>query len=383
VLRTPTLTAMKTRILTAGLVCCALLANAASAQTKKGGTAPASKDAPKAAAPKSPADILRDDFNKARNEQGGKFDQARFDKVIKPGVAFLQQFPTNGNAPAVVRDLVTWMDTVKMDRKTQGALRVAYLSQLKYVLLNERYKEDLSEDAKAALSALDVAVADADIREAPTKAAIGELRDKLNAFTEMPKAARFLPDREISYYQIVNGIEGPERGEAHLKKLIEHKEKGVQDVAKRELNLFELRRNPVDWKLTGIDGKAFDFAANRGKIIAIYFWSTGNRDIAKNLDMLQQVQSDNRKKGVELVTVSYDKAEDREKLTKFIKENGVKALVHFDGTGNKNEFGTKLNYGTPPKLAVFGQKGTLEFYDLQPNQFERAVKTLLEPPKKK
>src|SRR6185436_1514473 len=102
----------------------------------------------------------------------------------------------------------------------------------------------------------------------------------INALNEMPKAIRFLPDREISYYQIVNVIEGPERGEAQLRKLTEHKDKGVADAGRRELNLVELRKDPVTWKLTGIDGKEFDFAQNRGKIIAIYFWSTGNRDIA-------------------------------------------------------------------------------------------------------
>jgi peroxiredoxin len=379
---------MKHRPLIAALICCTLIVSVASAQKRpKGGSAmpkEAPKEAtPKATGPKSPADQARDEFNKVRNEQGGKFDQARFDKVIKPGVAFLEQYPTNGNAPAVVRDLVGWIDTVKMDRKTDGASRTAFLSQLKYVLLNERYKEGLSEDAKAALGALDVAAADAELRENPSRPALAELREKINAFAEMPKSSRFLPDREISYYQIVNVLEGPQRGEAHLTKLTQHADKGVADTARRELNLVELRRDPVVWKLKGIDGKEFDFAQNRGKIIAIYFWSTANRDIAKNLDTIHQVQSDYRKKGVELVTVSYDKAEDREKLDKFLKENRFTFPVHFDGTGNKNEFGAKLNYTSAPKLAVFDQKGVLAYYDLQPNQFEPAVKKLLEPPPKK
>src|SRR4051812_2688999 len=197
------------RPLLAALICCTLASFASAQKRSKGGSTSMPKEAPKeatpkATGPKSPADQARDEFNKARNEQGGKFDQARFDKVIKPGVAFLEQYPTNGNAPAVVRDLVGWIDTVKMDRKTDGASRTAFLSQLKYVLLNERYKEGLSDDAKAALGALDVAAADAELRETPSRPALAELREKINAFAEMPKTSRFLPDREISYYQIVN-----------------------------------------------------------------------------------------------------------------------------------------------------------------------------------
>jgi peroxiredoxin len=183
--------------------------------------------------------------------------------------------------------------------------------------------------------------------------------------------------------QILSVLFGPERSEAHLQKLTENKDKGVADMAKRELNLVALRKEPVNWKIKGLDGKEFDFAQNRGKIIALYFWSTTNRDAAKTVEMLKMVQSDYRKKGLELVTVSYDKAEDREKLEKFIKENGIKFPVAFDGTGNKNEFGTKLNFTSSPKLAVFDQKGVLVYHDLPANQLEGATKKLLEAPKKK
>lgn len=362
---------MKTSPLIAALICCCTLATTLLAQ------------APKAPPAKSPADLARDEFNKVRNEQGGKFDQARFDKVIKAGLKYLEENPTHWGTPEAIKNLVGWTDTVKMDRKTSSALRMAYVSQLKFTLLNEKAKENLNEDAKAALAALDVAAVDAELRESTSPGSIvNDLREKLNELTATPKAGRYLADREFSYFQILTALKGADAGEAHLKKLADHKEKGVADMAKRELNLIELRKEPVNWKLTGIDGKEFDFAANRGKVVAMYFWSSTNKDIGKQLDQMQMVHSSYRKKGVELVTVSYDKAEDREKLQKFMKENGVKCFVHFDGTGSKNEFGSKLNVSTP-RLALFDQKGTLKYHDLQAGQFEPAVKQMLEPPKKK
>jgi peroxiredoxin len=365
---------MKTSPLIAALVCCCALTTAILAQAPKA----------KTPAPKTPADLARDEFNKVRNDQGKNFDQARFDKVIQAGIKYLEEFPTQRDAPDVVRNLVGWPDTVKMDPKTSGAMRMAYVSQLKFTLLNEKAKESLNEDAKAALAALDVAAFDVELRGASQPGSmLNDLREKINELTTTPKAGRYLADRELSYFQVVKALRGPDAGETQLKKLTEHKEKSVADMAKRELNILELQKDPVNWKLKGIDGKEFDFAANRGKVVAMYFWTSSNKDIGKNLDQLQMVHSSYRKKGVELVTVSYDKAEDREKLQKFMKENGVKCFVHFDGTGNKNEFGSKLNLTSTPKLTIFDQKGTLKYTDLQANQFEGAVKQLTEPPKKK
>jgi peroxiredoxin len=366
---------MKTRLLTLVAASCLALVAAAHAQAPKSG-----KTAP---APRSPADLARDEFNKARNEQGGKFDPARFQRVIAPGIAFLQQYPTNTNANAVIRDIVGWPDTVKLDRKTQAPQRIAYMSHLRFVVLGERFKDDLSEDAKAAMAALEVALSDAELREQPTRQAVTDLRTKLDALAKNPRAGRFLAEREMSYVQILNALQGPAQGEEHLQALSKHKEKSVADRAKTELSLMDLRREPVNWKITGIDGKAFDFAQHRGKIIAVYFWSTASSTSTRNLEMLRQVHSSYRRRGLEVVTVSYDKEEDRAKLEKFIKDNRVAFPVYFDGKGSRNEFGSRLNYTSVPRLALFDQKGVLAFHDLNANQLEGAVKRLLEPPAKK
>jgi len=100
------------------------------------------------------------------------------------------------------------------------------------------------------------------------------------------------------------------------------------------------------------------------------------------------LHSNYRKRGFELVTVSTDKAEDREKLQKFVKENRVNVPVHYDGKIYKNDFGPKLNVYGVPRLMVFDQKGILQTTiqggpvgrlqaDLPQNQLEGMVKKLL------
>src|SRR5258707_1059369 len=81
---------------------------------------------------------------------------------------------------------------------------------------------------------------------------------------------------------------------------------------------------------------------------------------AKNIQTLQLIHSDYRKKGFEVVSVSYDKPEDKAKLDKFIKENGIKWPVYFDGQAAKNDFAPKLNATSSPRLMIFDQGGILQ-----------------------
>src|SRR5687767_1415476 len=92
---------MKTRLLVTALVCCFAISGTALAQAPK---KDAKKDEKKAPAPKTPADLAVDDFNKVRGEPGAK-DQARFQKVINSGIAYLTQHPTHGSVPGAVNNL--------------------------------------------------------------------------------------------------------------------------------------------------------------------------------------------------------------------------------------------------------------------------------------
>lgn len=343
----------------------------------------ASLGAEKSAPTKSPADQARDEFNQARNQPGGKLDHARFQLVIGKGIAFLEKFPTNSNVNTVVRELATWPDQSMRDRKTQAAQRAAYISQLKYEVVNARYKPDLSDEAKAALAALDVAATDFEVRQAPSKALVSELRDKIDALAQLPKVGRFLADREMSYVEIINVTMGAERSAAHLQELLQHPEKGVVDAAKRELNLRQLEREPADVKLTTLDGKTFDLTQLRGKVVAFYFWSTTSGRSTSGFETLRMVFADHRKKGLELVAVSLDKAEDQAKVEKFVKDARASFAFAFDGKGNRGDAAQRLSVTSAPNLVLFNQDGLMVAHNLALNQFDGVVKKLLTPAKKK
>jgi len=363
---------MKTRYLTLALVCCLSLAGALRAQAP-GGKSPAPA--------KTPADLAFDDFNKARGAAGTK-DQTYFQKVINAGMAYLAQHPTQGRVNEVVNNLAFYGNSID---KKQAALRTSYLSLLKLEIANLRYKDGVTDNTKAALAALDAAVADFEVRDAFNRDNLTNLREKIDALAEAPGGGRFLVERERSYVHVLTLGTSLARAEEHLKKLLNHQDKGVAGMARTELNLVEMKMVPFALSFTGFDGKPVDFAQLRGKVVALYFWSSTNKTSVGNFEGLKQISSNYRKKGLEVVTVSYDKAEDREKLAAMIKQERIAWPVHYDGQGAKTEFAAKLNITGVPALLLFDQKGMLLHtmqgtnltVNLPVNQLEWQVKRML------
>lgn len=366
---------MKIRFLTLVLAGCFALAGAVFAQ------APGAKaGAPKAPAPKSPADLAFEQFNRERTAAGAK-DQARFEKVIGAGMSYLGTHATHGRVNEVVNNLAFYPNSID---KKQAALRTSYLSNLKLELTNLKYKDGVNDATKAALAALDAAIADFEARDAFSPATLANYREKVDALAETAGNARFLTERERSYVHML-ALTTPARAETYLKGILNHKDKSVAGMARTELNLVEAKKAPFALSFTGFDGKPVDLAQLRGKVVALYFWSSTNKTSVGNFEGLKRVHSDYRKRGFEIVTVSFDKEEDRAKVAAAIKENRITWPVHFDGKGAKNDFAPKLNITGVPSLLLFDQKGMLQHtmqgttltINLPVNQIEGQVKRLL------
>lgn len=360
---------MKTRLLLLALVCSLTLPGA---MAQSGAAKAGEKKAPAA---KAPADVAADEFYRVRNEKGPKLDQAGFQKLIGAGMAYLTKFPAHGRVAGVVQDLANYGTT--MTAKEHLPYRSSYLAFLKYEILNEQTKEGVSEAVATVLAALDAAAADFGTRETANRENLDGLREKIDKLATMPGGARFLVERERSYFDILNRGFNPAVAEAHLKKLLGHSDKAVAAMARQELNIVEIRKEPYALKFTALDGKEVDFAQLRGKVVALYFWSTTNAVSTKNFPPLVQIHNNYKKRGFEVVTVSFDKESDREKVVQYVKANRINMPVYFDGKGAKNDFAPKLNITREPAFALFDQKGILFSRDLPANQLEFQVKRML------
>lgn len=361
---------MKTRLILVALAS-SVLACGVSAQ------APAAKAPAGKTAEKSPADLAADAFYKIYNDKEAKLSQERFKQVIDAGLDFLVKYPTSGRANGVLKDVSSFGKSIT-DKKL-AAYRTAYTSQLKYEITNMRYKDGVSDDAKAALAALEVATVDFETRDSVTRDSLNGLREKIDALAELPGSGRFLRDREQSYCEII-AIATPNAHEPHLKKLLTHKEKGVADMARYELNFVEIKKAPYDLKFTAMDGKPVDLAALRGKVVALVIWSGTSENTVKMIDTMAQLQSFN-KKNFEIIGVSFDKEADREKVAKFVKDNKIKWPVHFDGKEAKNEWAPKMNVTRAPAVVMIDKKGMFVRNNQQtgnPGQLEAELKRLVD-----
>lgn len=326
------------------------------------------------AAPKSPADLAADEFFKLRDDKAAKVDDERFKKLIAAGIAFIEQNPTHGRAPAVVNGLATFGDGTT--DKNLAAQHANFHGLLKFTIIDERDRDGLSPDARAAVAALEAAAQDSETRAVFTKDNLDTLREKIDRLAQLPASGRFLVDRERSYVEILTKSGNAPLAERHLRKLTQHADKGVAGWAQTDLNLVEIRKVPYALKFTALDGKECDIGAMRGKVVALVFFAATNEGSVKNLAAVNDVQS-LYKKELQVVAVSFDKAEDREKVEAVVKANKLAWPVHLDGKEAKNDWAPKLNVTRVPAIALFDQKGILVTNNQRADRLEGEVRRLL------
>ena len=126
------------------------------------------------AAEKSAADVAADAFYKVLNDKEAKLSTDRFTQVIASGFAYLLKFPTHGRANGVIKDVANFGATIT--DKGLAAYRSAYVTQLKFQVVDQRYKDGVTDDAKAALMAVEAAAVDFETRDAPSRDAIAALK---------------------------------------------------------------------------------------------------------------------------------------------------------------------------------------------------------------
>ena len=346
------------RLLCFVVAACALFAGTALGQSKS-------------AKEKSPGDVAAEEFFKLRDDKDVAPTPARFATLISTGLAFITQYPTHGRTAAVINGLATFGTTIK-DKKL-APMRAYWLATLKYEILRQGGSSTLTEDAQTAFKALGAATAGATARDDMGRDNLDAYRDRIDRLAEMPNASRFLAEQEKGYLELLRGQRG-DGYQKQLEKLLAHPDKKVVAMAQDEKNLMEMRQGPLELKAATLDGKGFDAAALRGKVVYFVFWSVANEASVKELAELKDLYGPYQKLGVEIVTVAQDT--DRDALAKFVKEKRYAWPVLFDGQGATGDFSAKLNARSLPASALFDQQGMFVATGIRSNKLEPEVMKL-------
>jgi len=163
--------------------------------------------------------------------------------------------------------------------------------------------------------------------------------------------------------------------ETVLKGLAEDKNPQIAKLAQQQLTKRSLTTKPVELKFTGTDGKEFDLAKLRGKVVLVDFWATWCGPCRAELPNLLATYKKFHEKGFEIVGISLD--EDKDALLDYLKQNEMNWPQHFDGKGWKNEISTRFGISSIPAMWLLDKKGMIRSDTARGEELGRLVEKLL------
>jgi peroxiredoxin len=313
---------------------------------------------PKPAAPeKSPADLAYDATVKLIDDKEAKLDAARLSAVSKAGREFLIAYPDHRYASNVVDKLMRWTSVLK---DKQRGMRSVFYAQVQGELLDALFDDKLSAESKAAVLALDTAMGEGLFRENSVQATLVRWREKLDAQMKQSSVRDLLKDRAAAYYDVLC-VMNAGAAVKFLGEVAENDDKSTSGWAKAEQKFVDARKTPFELNFTGLDGVACDVAALRGKVVCLFFWSAGTKDLAGKADALRTSVATVGAKNFAVVSVCVDKEADREKALAAVKEAKMKWPVLFDGQGETGELCKRLNVTSRglPVMLLLDKEGKL------------------------
>ena len=186
--------------------------------------------------------------------------------------------------------------------------------------------------------------------------------------------------REIAGMQMsLVGFSKGSDGDAILKKLAASKNEQIAGMAKSAIEQAErmaaLKTKPVDLKFTATDGKEFDVAKLRGKVVLIDFWASWCGPCIGEMPNVVATYSKLHDKGFEIVGISLD--QEKEAMDAALKKQGMTWTQHFDGKGWQNAISSSFGIRSIPAAWLLDKKGMLRETDLRGEELGKGVEKLL------
>jgi peroxiredoxin len=135
-------------------------------------------------------------------------------------------------------------------------------------------------------------------------------------------------------------------------------------------SLVEGARFP-DFDEKDVDGKPFNLAAYKGKVVLIDFWATWCGPCIAELPNVMKAYEKHHANGFEIVGISLDS--DQAKLEKFTKEKNMAWQQYFDGQGWNNKLSTKYGVNSIPATYLLDGEGKIIAKNLRGDALEKAV----------
>ena len=128
-----------------------------------------------------------------------------------------------------------------------------------------------------------------------------------------------------------------------------------------------------DFAEKDLAGKPLSLANYQGKVVLLDFWATWCPPCRAELPNVIKTYEKHHAQGFEIIGISLDKDQDREKLTSFLKEKNMTWPQYFDGGYWTNKLAVKYGVNSIPATYLLDGEGKIIGNNLRGEALETAV----------
>jgi thiol-disulfide isomerase/thioredoxin len=135
-----------------------------------------------------------------------------------------------------------------------------------------------------------------------------------------------------------------------------------------------------DFDEKDLNGKPLSIANYKGKVVLLDFWATWCGPCVAELPNVLKTYEKHHAAGLEIIGISLDRENDKEKLISFTKENKMPWQQYFDGLFWQNKLAAKYGITSIPATYLLDGEGKIIAKNLRGDALETAVAKALEKP---
>ena len=190
---------------------------------------------------------------------------------------------------------------------------------------------------------------------------------------------------EAYYQRLVEGNQFAIAREAFRLVLEQPYNPAVKDFIASRLKRIELVGKPAPTiEGTDLDGKVFNLAEEKGKVVLVVFWASWNLPSAAQVSWLEQVRDANQKRGLRVVGINLDApSESGQKLEtvlpnirRFLLDYNITWPTLVNGSADR-DFAKAYGISDIPANVLIGRDGSVVQIDLSRRNLEPVVSHLL------